>query len=231
MALIQMNPNKRLLSLANTWTLDQYINLNSANPGLKVNQSGSGLLMELQASGADKFNVDNAGLATSLVYGIATTPTDAFWADNRTAATAGVPAQYSPSMHWGGTAWKSNAVAASQRVDAIAYLETATGASAPTGKVILAFSINEAAYATKFNFGSDGKLYATLGGVNLITFTKAADVAARTVTFPDADITVTGQNIDNAFSVAQAFASNISFNASASILAYSADGGTLLLQA
>jgi len=156
MAVIQMNPNKRLLSLANTWTLDQYINLNSANPGLKVNQSGSGLLMELQASGADKFNVDNAGLATSLVYGIATTPTDAFWADNRQAATVGVPAQYSPSFHWGGTAWNTVSEA-SHRVDMIAYLETVS-ANPVSGKLVLASSINGGAYSGKITIDTDGNL-------------------------------------------------------------------------
>ena len=66
----------------------------------------------------------------------------------------------------------------------------------------------------------------TSGIVGALTITKAGSTA-RTATFPDAALTVAGQNINNAFSVAQTFSAVLNKMGGGT---YSADDSVLLLR-
>lgn len=68
----------------------------------------------------------------ALRAGIGTTSTDGLILSNTTAATSGVTVQYSPRLRWTGTAWKSNATAASQTNSLIQEIRPVTGATATT---------------------------------------------------------------------------------------------------
>ncbi len=83
---------------------------------------------------------------------IRTTPTDGLVSRNATAATSGVPVQYSPSVHWVGQAWDT---AASQSQDWIAYLLPTSG-SPTSNKLTFQSSIGGAAYAEQAALSSGG---------------------------------------------------------------------------
>lgn len=88
---------------------------------------------------------------------IGTTPTDGFQLFNTTAAGAGAQ-QFSPSLHWEGQGWKTNAVAASQAVDIISYLKPVQGAANPFGQIFFASSINGSGYTSDIYFDTFGNL-------------------------------------------------------------------------
>ncbi len=66
---------------------------------------------------------------------IVETLTDGMVLENTTLSTALVTSQYSPAIHWYGTAWKSTATAASQAMEFKAYVIPLTGTASITGSL------------------------------------------------------------------------------------------------
>jgi len=74
---------------------------------------------------------------------------------NNTAAADGLQ-QISPGLRWTGQGWKTNATAASQRVDFRADVLPVQGTANPTGQWRLMSSINGGAYSTVMNITESG---------------------------------------------------------------------------
>ena len=90
---------------------------------------------------------------------IATTSTDGVVLQNTTAATSGVTAQYSPRLRFSGTAWKSNATAASQVNSMALELRPVSGAAATTFTWALMASVaGSGSYTDILDGNSDGYL-------------------------------------------------------------------------
>lgn len=98
---------------------------------------------------------DFTGAPTFTRAGIGTTPTDGLVVRNTTAAAVGAQ-QISPAIHWSGRGWKTDAVAASQDVDARTYLVPVEGAANPTSYITWEFSINGSAYSEVMRLTSAG---------------------------------------------------------------------------
>jgi len=77
---------------------------------------------------------------------------------NTTAAVVGTQVQISPPVRWTGRGWKTNATAASQAVDFMAWVLPVTGAANPTGTWKLQSSINASAYTDRLVVTSDGNV-------------------------------------------------------------------------
>lgn len=97
--------------------------------------------------------------------GIAATSTDGAILSNSTASTVGTTAQWAPRLRFTGTAWKSNATAASEQNQLIQELRPMTGAA-----------------ATTFNFVWAGAAAGAGSFTDLMTLTSAADVGLGTTT-------------------------------------------------
>lgn len=94
--------------------------------------------------------------------GIGTTSTDGVLIRNTTAATASVTVQYSPRLSFSGTAWKSNATAASQTNRFMAELRPAAGAAATTFTFVFAGDVAGAGtYSDLFTMASTGLFHAS----------------------------------------------------------------------
>lgn len=78
-----------------------------------------------------------AGQLTYTQNALGTTPSDAVILKNTTAAASGAQ-QVSPQSHWQGQGWKTNATAASENVDAYAYVKPIQGTTNPTGYLVFA---------------------------------------------------------------------------------------------
>jgi hypothetical protein len=115
--------------------------------------------------------VTTSPTATSTLYAtvpdIRVTSTDGLVVQNLTASDAVITAQWSPRIRLHGSAWKSNATAASQNADWIIENEATTGAAAITAPLLFKSSLNDAAYAVgatltaSGNFTAGGSLTAT----------------------------------------------------------------------
>lgn len=99
--------------------------------------------------------------------GIAATPTDALIITNTTSATSSVKLQYSPNIHWHGTAWNTTALA-SQPVDFIAYVAPVSSTSV-AGNLHFQASANGGAYSDVFYVSSAGNV--TMPGTLSVTST------------------------------------------------------------
>lgn len=111
------------------------------------------------------YDLTTAATALSALYnhtadGIGTTATDRVQLSNSTAAAAGAQ-QYSPALRFTGAGWKTAATAASQATDWRIYLTPVQGSSAPTASLLMDYSVNGGAFATKHTFNSDGTYSAT----------------------------------------------------------------------
>ena len=87
---------------------------------------------------------------------IVTTPTDGFLIQNTTAATSGVPVQYSPNLHWKGSAWNTGGTPANNSTDWIIYQAPVSG-STPYTQLQFYSSINGGAYANRATLNSFGE--------------------------------------------------------------------------
>ena len=77
---------------------------------------------------------------------------------NTQAATATDSIQYSPPVIWQGYGWKTDATAASQKVEFRSYLQPIEGTAAPTGDLVIEVSINDGAYSEVFELKSNGNI-------------------------------------------------------------------------
>ncbi|HWC57372.1 MAG TPA: tail fiber domain-containing protein, partial [Candidatus Paceibacterota bacterium] len=84
---------------------------------------------------------------------LATTSTDGVYLTNTTAATSGVPVQYSPRVRWSGAAWTGSA---SQAADFIAEVKPVNGTSPVTAKWVLSSQINSGGYNPVFTVADNG---------------------------------------------------------------------------
>lgn len=108
--------------------------------GIGVSSANISARLEVQNLALAATQVTTAGLALT----------------NTTAATVGTQVQISPPVRWTGRGWKTNATAASQAVDFMAWVQPVTGAANPTGVWKLQSSINGAAYTDHLLVKSDG---------------------------------------------------------------------------
>lgn len=110
------------------------------------------------SGGNNLFKFDNVGLNTISSTSLGTTQVDTkgLLLQNTTAAAVNAQ-QISPSVHWKGSAWKSNATAASQSVDFRAYVLPVQGTTAVTSQWVLQSSINAAAYKSPFTVTNQGR--------------------------------------------------------------------------
>lgn len=117
------------------------------NPTTPANISGTEWAYR-STSGGISFASGTTDIVKFTHDNIVTTPVEGYglWLANTTAATSGVPAQYSPSTTWEGQAWKTNATAASQSVKFMADVHTAQGGDRGQGTWRLRHSINGGAY-------------------------------------------------------------------------------------
>lgn len=112
-----------------------------------------------ELTGSANFTFDGS-LTTHLSAGLGVTQDDAkgLLLTNTTAAAAGAQ-QISPSVHWSGRGWKTDATAASRAVDFRAFVLPVQGAANPSGIFKIQSSINGGAYADKISFGSLGEIF------------------------------------------------------------------------
>lgn len=137
--------------------------------------TSANLRVTFDASGDNTVHKDSIG---------AVVDEDTFALVNATAAAAGAQ-QFSPGFRLQGQGWKTDATAASQKVEFLQYVETVQGAAAPTGNWHLQSSINDAAYNDIFNMRSDGFLTQTrfsaltnsVGNTNFFAHQTSGDMA------------------------------------------------------
>ena len=98
--------------------------------------------------------------------GVTQDNTKGFFIRNTTAAAAGAQ-QISPSIHWQGQGWKTNATAESRPIDFRAYVYTYQGSTNPNGMWFLESSVNSGAYNAVLGVGLAGDLYLRSGGSGL----------------------------------------------------------------
>lgn len=159
-----------------------------------VTTDGSGVLTTqgsiVQGSGTVSGTLGVTGISTfggALATG--TTVTDRLILTNTTASTVGVTQQFSPTLHWIGHAWKSNATAADQVVEYRSYVAALTGAAAATGEWRLEVQLNGGGFTQVAKIGSLGSI-TMLGGV----VTGGSVVAGTLITATSGDITATNGN-------------------------------------
>lgn len=112
--------------------------------------------------------VSLAGASTISVPNIQTTSTDGLIVTNPTASTVGITAQWSPRAKFCGTAWKSNATAASEIDCWIVENRPLTGAAVTTSSLFFAASIASGAYTDYFQIRSDGTILASTGNFTAV---------------------------------------------------------------
>lgn len=87
---------------------------------------------------------------------ITTTSTAALAASNTTAATSGVPVQYSPAFRWTGTVWNTSGTPATNNMDALMEYRPASSA-APIGTLATAMQLNGGGYTDVLTLLSNGQ--------------------------------------------------------------------------
>jgi hypothetical protein len=102
------------------------------------------------------------GTITQTLNAVGTTVADGIVLQNQTAAAAGAQ-QESPSLHWIGQGWKTNATAASQTVDWIVTNLPGQGAANPTTSLVVSYQINAGGYSRSASFQSSGIFDAVTG--------------------------------------------------------------------
>lgn len=103
----------------------------------------------------DKTN--DLATVTHLSYGVTQTDASGLLLTNTTAA-ANNAQQISPSIHWHGLGWKTDATAASQAVDFRAYVLPVQGTANPSGVFTLESSVNGGSYGKGLTYTSGGIL-------------------------------------------------------------------------
>jgi hypothetical protein len=104
------------------------------------------------------------GIQTDLQANIQVTSTDGFVLSNNTASLVGTTAQWSPRLHFIGSAWKSAATAASQTDDWIVEEQTVTGSAVTASNLVFSFQINGGGYVPSFAIGANAA--PSLGAIN-----------------------------------------------------------------
>jgi hypothetical protein len=130
---------------------------NKQATGLSWLLTGSSTLSTPILTGFPTFRMDN----------IVTTPTDGMMLENSTAATVGVPVQYSPALHFKSNAWKTG-VANSQPVDFRIFSLPSSSASV-AGSLTIATQVESGGYNNHYFFHSGGTFTvgATTGTINV----------------------------------------------------------------
>lgn len=137
----------------------------SAIAAIVSDETGSGkLVFDTTPTFTTSITINNPSLGVTVVDGVVVA--------NATAATSGVTEQVSPVIRLRGSAWKSNATAASQTSDW--YLENTphTGATTITSELVIFHKINGSTGGT-FSFTSAGSMTMTGGmtwGASAINF-------------------------------------------------------------
>lgn len=125
---------------------------------------------------------------------IVTTSTDGLLLQNTTAATVGVPVQYSPRLRLCGTAWKTDATTASQIDCDLIELRPVSAAGATTSSLVIGTSIAGGAYTDRLTLSSAGLLTAVGGTFSGTLTANQAAGGGLTINNPSADAGVTGQS-------------------------------------
>lgn len=123
----------------------------TANERMRIGTTGN-VSIGSATDAASKLDVTTNGL------GITQTDTSGIVLANTTAATSGVTRQISPALRMRGSAWKSDATAASQTVDFRQYASVNTGTSTVSGDFFWQTSINGGAYSSLMGISSVGVL-------------------------------------------------------------------------
>jgi len=108
---------------------------------------------------------------TSNLNGIAATSTNGVFIQNETASTSGVPVQISPRIRFRGSAWKTDATAASQWHDWTIENITTSQAIATTSTLRFGNSLNGASYTFPMSLTATGNL-SLLGSATASLFIK-----------------------------------------------------------
>ncbi|MDP2661289.1 MAG: hypothetical protein Q8R28_11240 [Dehalococcoidia bacterium] len=120
----------------------------SGDMGGYVNNAGTSWEWLLVDASALTISLGHGGFVSQfLAPGIGTTQTDRILLANTTVATVGAQ-QYSPSLHFQGQGWKTDAVAASQSVDVRIQLEPFQSNSSPLPLLVTQYAVNGGAYTT-----------------------------------------------------------------------------------
>jgi hypothetical protein len=109
-------------------------------------------------SSAFQFNPATYAINSNFARNLLTTDVAGFSLTNTTLSTVVNTVQYSPLIKIGGTAWKSDAVAASQTQDWALQVRPATGAASTTSILHFLWSDNGAAWSSRVNIDSIGNV-------------------------------------------------------------------------
>jgi len=119
-------------------------------PGIEVSSTGAVGLGTTTPTAKLDVVTDGLGTTSPDISGIVLS--------NTTPSTSGVTRQFSPVLRFRGSAWKTDATAASQTIDFKQYLSTASGTSAPSGDMVWTASINGGTYVSLMGISSAGAL-------------------------------------------------------------------------
>jgi len=101
-------------------------------------------------------------------------PADGILVSNTSSATAGATVQMSPRIRLKGSAWKSNATAASQTQDWVIQNLPATGAASTSSTLQIGYSNNGAAYSYPLTIATDGLVTASTFSTTSVAATSVA---------------------------------------------------------
>lgn len=155
-----------VITATNTLVVNQPIYFQNSGGALPTNFT-SGTVYYVIATGlsTSQFEVATSSGGTGVLAGSAgsgtqtaspVTQTDAVILQNSTAATASIPVQWSPSLHFIGQGWKTTATAASQTVDWLITNQPIQGTTAPTTNLVISEQINGGGYSTAASIAAAG---------------------------------------------------------------------------
>lgn len=141
----------------------------NANLTGPITSSGNATSIAAQTGTGSTFVVQTApsllGSVTETNAGLGVALTDGLLLTNTTAAAAGAQ-QNSPTLHFTGQGWKTNATAASQTVDWIEYALPVQGTANPTTSLNFASQVNGGGYTTNLSMNTaTAAFFPASGGV------------------------------------------------------------------
>lgn len=140
--------------ITDTSPTGNFLTFLNAGFGVLFNVDISG---NLTSNGSASFTTIAGTAITSAPTIAANTGGDGIVLQNTSTASSGNQ-MFSPRVHWSGRGWKTNATAASQRVDAIMELRPVQGTANPTSLLAIATSINGGAYTDRWTMTDTGNV-------------------------------------------------------------------------
>lgn len=159
-------------SLDCTLTWERQLNGAGWTTLMSIGPSGFVVAPGITSSGAisgASFSTGGAisGLTVTSTRGaIATTSTDGVISTNTTAATSGIPIQYSARIRWTGNGWTG---AASQAADFVVEVQPVNGTTPITANWVLKSQINAAGYNNRLLITDSGNVTISTGNLTLGT--------------------------------------------------------------